>query len=298
MIPLRDGQCLHVRVIGRGQPVLMLHGMGMEGAHWLPFVLPHIRRFRFYLPDMRGAGKSRAATYNQPDIFQNLAEDAQDLIAHLHLDDFLLAGYSLGGSTALHLLRENGFHGVRRYLHIDQAPWVGTDEHWRYGLRGEEQETLFALLRSIDSELARHPQATYLRDLPAGDQRELASLLAGAFAPIFAGTGLQHAMHGMARWPWLFSRVFPMTHIGDLRATLNAYLNGGHDYREDLRGCDTPVTVFVGMNSPLYHPDGQMLIADLVNEGRIVRFEKSGHVPLLNEPLKFAREFGKFLREA
>lgn len=295
-VPLRDGQQLHVRVIGRGQPVLMLHGMGMDGSHWLPFVLPHIARFRFFLPDMRGAGKSRDATYNRQDVFSNLAEDAEDVIARFGLDDFLLVGYSLGASTALHLLRERGFHGVRRYLHIDQGPYIGNDANWRHGLRGEEQDAFFTLLRAIDAQLARHPQARMLRELPPDARRDVATALAAAFAPVFNGTGLEHVMSAAARWPWLFSRIFPMARIADLRATLASYVGGGHDYRDDLRGCETPVTVFVGMNSPLYAPEGQMHIAELVRHGRIVRFGKSGHVPLLSEPFRFGRELGRFLR--
>lgn len=295
-VPLRDGSSLHVRVIGRGQPVLMLHGMGMEGAHWLPFVLPFITHFRFYLPDLRGAGKSRELNYNQPDIFQNLAEDVEDVIEALQLRDFLLVGYSLGGTTALHLLREHGFHGVKRYLHIDQSPWIGRGEDWRHGLLGDEQQAFFAVLREIESQLARHPGAYRLRDLPPADLRTVAEKLSHAFAPTFGGTGLDRLMTAIAHVPSLFARVFPLDNIEDLRATLAAYLSGGHDYRDDLRGCDTPVTVFVGMNSPLYAPSGQMQIASLVRDGRVVRFEKSGHVPLVNEPVKFVREFGRFLR--
>ncbi|HEX5277121.1 MAG TPA: alpha/beta hydrolase, partial [Fluviicoccus sp.] len=67
------------------------------------------------------------------------------------------------------------------------------------------------------------------------------------------------------------------------------------DYRAALRQCPVPVTVMVGMKSPLYAPAGQMAIADYAPHARIVRFHKSGHVPLVDEPLKFVRELGRFL---
>ncbi len=38
LFPARDGATLRVRLLGRGQPVLMLHGLGMQGRDWLPFV--------------------------------------------------------------------------------------------------------------------------------------------------------------------------------------------------------------------------------------------------------------------
>ena len=71
LFPARDGQSLHVRILGRGQPVLMLHGLGMQGRDWLPFVLPFLRRYQFYMPDLRGAGQSASARFNQPDVFQS-----------------------------------------------------------------------------------------------------------------------------------------------------------------------------------------------------------------------------------
>jgi non-heme chloroperoxidase len=178
---------------------------------------------------------------------------------------------------------------------------VGNRDGWQHGLRGEQQIEFFSLLRNINALLTEaiitRPSACTLADLPAATQRDVAALLAKAFAPVFGHTPLEYVMPQVARWPWLFSRVFPLSRIDDLRITLAAYLAGGHDYRDSLRGSRTPVTVFVGMKSPLYPAAGQMHIADLVQQGRVVRFEQSGHVPLINEPLKFAREFGHFLRE-
>jgi pimeloyl-ACP methyl ester carboxylesterase len=292
----RDGQALHVRVVGRGQPALLLHGMGMDSRYWLPFVLPYLNRFRFYLPDFRGAGGSAGVRLNQRDIFQNHMEDVQDIIRHFGLQDFLLAGYSLGGSTALHLLNAGGFEGVRRYLHIDQSPCVGNREDWRYGLWGERQEELFGALRRLQEVLEQHADAEQLSQLPPPARRQAVATLAETFARIAGKPRLRDVLIAASQWPWLFRKLAPVAHLGDLRATLASYVSGGHDYRPALANCPVPVTVLVGMRSDLYHPEGQMTIARQVREGRIVRFEKSGHVPLSDEPLRFVRELGRFLQ--
>ena len=65
LISLRDGQKLHVRVLGRGQPVMMLPGLGMSSSQWLPYIVPYLRQFRFYLPDFRGFGLSADVRLNQ-----------------------------------------------------------------------------------------------------------------------------------------------------------------------------------------------------------------------------------------
>lgn len=295
-VTTRDNQSLHVRVIGKGQPVLMLHGMGMQSAHWLPFLLPYLRHYRFFLPDLRGAGRSSHVRLNQTDIFQNHMEDVQDVIAHFGLDDFLLAGYSLGGSTSLHLLQNGSFDGVRRYLHIDQSPCVGNREDWRFGLFGERQAEIFSALDQLRQLLDQYPHVGTLDQLPTAARAQVVDILSDVFSRMLGRRAIAPLLKLTSRWPWLLSQLFPITHVQDIRAYLASYVSGGHDYRESLRQCPVPVTVMVGMRSPLYAPEGQMQMADYAPDCRIVRLERSGHVPLTDQPLQFTRALGRFLR--
>lgn len=297
-VAMRDAQYIHVRVFGRGQPVLLLPGFGMKSSHWLPFILPFSHRFRFYMPDFRGAGPSSAARLNQTDVFQNNMEDVQDVIAHFGLKDFLLAGYSLGGSTALHLLHAGGFTRVRRYLHIDQTPCIGHREDWPYGLAGVHQENLFASLQQFDSVLREQAHVENFSELPLTARQQAVQTLLAALEYMGGKAHTKLLLMTAAQQKWLLPLLLPMNRLHDIRAYLASYLKGGHDYRESLRGCKTPITVFVGMRSALYHPAGQMAIADYAGDVQVVRFEKSGHMPLLAEPVKFTRELGRFLHQA
>lgn len=297
-VTTRDKQRLHVRVIGKGHPVLMLHGLGMHSSHWLPFVLPYLGRFRFYLPDFRGAGRSSHARMNQHDIFQNHMEDVQDIIAHFELKDFLLAGYSLGGSTALHLQRAGGFSDVRRYLHIEQSPCLGNREGWNYGLFGQQQQEIFTALQRLKALLDQHGNTDQLADLSVAVRQQVTDILSDVFSRMLGRRSAAPLLKLSSRWPWLLSQLFPMTNLQDIRAYLSSYVSGGHDYRQSLRECTVPVTVMVGMRSPLYNPNGQIAIADFAPKCRVVKLENSGHVPLLDQPLRFTRELGRFLHDA
>ena len=92
-VSLDNQQALPVRIIGRGQPVLMLPGLGMNSAQWLPFVVPHSRRFRFYLPDFRGQGRAAHLRFTGDDVFESHADDVEQLVQHFGLQDIFLVAH-------------------------------------------------------------------------------------------------------------------------------------------------------------------------------------------------------------
>ena len=296
-VTARDGQTLYVRVLGRGQPVLLLHGLGMKSAHWLPFVWPLRKHFRFYMPDFRGAGRSAAVPFNQPDVFQNHMEDVADIVAAFGLSDLLLVGYSLGATTSMHWQNAGGFEKVKAYLHIDQSPCVINRPDWPYGLFGVQQEWVFARLNRVLT-LLEGSNAPTLAALPDKLRRQLLYVLADVFAKLLGRQAVKPVFALAARLPWLLPRLLPLTRVADLKAYLTGYTRLGHDYLPGLAGETTPVTVLVGALSPLYAEAGQRAIADTVVNGKVVVLEKSGHVPLLDQPLAFTRELRRFLRQS
>ena len=103
----RDGAELAWRELGDGPPVVLLHGLMGSGTLLLndgPARAIAERGYRVILPDLRGHGDS-ARTQDPacypPDV---LADDGLALVDHLSLDDYRLAGYSLGGKLVLRLL--------------------------------------------------------------------------------------------------------------------------------------------------------------------------------------------------
>ncbi len=296
-VPLRDGQQLHVRILGStmGQSVLMLPGLGMSASHWLPFIARYATRYRFYLPDFRGFGLSNKLHLNQVDVFQNHAEDIQDLIQHFQLKDILLVGYSLGATTSLHLQRAGQFDIVKRYLHIDQAPCIANDGEWQYGLVGSSQAELFQRMQEAIILLAQYPEATYLADIPSRAQAEVVIKIEQIYALLHGNVQPKPWFKTVALRLMPLAKRLPLTRIDDVKAYFAAYSGIQHDYRPSLESCTTPISVLVGMQSPLYDPRGQMQIGDHAKDVEIIRFENSGHLPLLSEPSKFIRVLGQFL---
>ncbi len=55
-IKTADGTALPISVIGNGKPIMMMHAYGMDAREFLPFILPLIGKYEFYLPHFRGFG--------------------------------------------------------------------------------------------------------------------------------------------------------------------------------------------------------------------------------------------------
>lgn len=92
---------LSYRVVGHGEPLLLLHYFGGCGEVWTPFIERLSGRYRLIVPDLRGHGR----TTNPSGRFRHdeAATDILGLLDHLGLDRVRAIGLSSGGMTLLHV---------------------------------------------------------------------------------------------------------------------------------------------------------------------------------------------------
>ncbi len=99
-----DGAPLALTRLGKGRPVVLLHGL-FSSAHvnWVRYgTAAQLAQagFACLMPDLRAHGASAAPHDPAAYPADVLARDAAALVAHLGLDDFDLVGFSLGSRTA------------------------------------------------------------------------------------------------------------------------------------------------------------------------------------------------------
>lgn len=294
---MRDGARLHYYDIGRGPACVLLHGFGMQGAMWLPFVAPLAHRYRFVIPDLRGFGFSHRLPLSQPSILDQHAHDLADLLDGLRLGRVHLAGLSMGACTSLQYNRLYGFDRVHAYLNVDQSPCVRNDAHWQGGLLGTDQERRFAEWQGLARELLACGRETPYAQLPAHLRRALFRTLADFLDYGFHSRAWRLLRHP-ARQEIIMGRIAPTANWPVYMDTLNSYLNDDYDWRPSLRTVTVPVTVMVGMNSTMYPASGQLEIANCVPHARVVRVHNCGHVVPFEAPARFVRELARFLAGA
>jgi non-heme chloroperoxidase len=296
-VPTRDGARLTVQVHGRGRPVVLLHGFGSRGSHWLPNVLPLAHRYRFVLPDLRGFGDSHDVGFDGADVFANFARDVEDVLDHLGLERVILGGVSMGAYTALKLNERGSFHRVAKYVHIDQSSRLRNDAAWRHGLFGEDQDRMFDAFRAVLSLAQRAGLGTEYWNLPPdvrlGMRRATAEFVCYATNGRLRQAGVRRLIHVGER---LVTRtVMPVRRWPSYLTIMRAYMEGADDVHAALGHIRVPVTLMIGMRSRMYPAAGQLAMSREIRHARVIRFERSGHLPMVDEPWKFQRALAEFL---
>lgn len=98
-----NGILLSCERIGRGAPLVLLHGYPLDHTIW-EAVVPLLQTdFDLILPDLRGFGRSEAP--EAPYTLEDMARDIAALLDHWGIKRSALAGHSMGGYVALAFAR-------------------------------------------------------------------------------------------------------------------------------------------------------------------------------------------------
>jgi proline iminopeptidase len=184
------GASLYIREIGRGQPIVVLHGgPDFDHAYFLPDLDRLADGYRLIYYDQRGRGKS--AEHVGPDDV-SLASDIDDLDAvrqHFHLESMTLLGHSWGAVLALeYAIRHPDV--VSRLILMNPAPASASD---------------VALFRKVyleklgDAAMARQKEIIASRAYQEGEPDAVIARYRIHFKPAFARSAdyerLMTAMH-------------------------------------------------------------------------------------------------------
>lgn len=120
-VPVGDGGVLHVVERGSGPPLVLVHGITLGAATWIPELERLADRHRVIAIDQRGHGRSTAGSDGYP--LERLADDLLEVLRALDLRRAVLVGHSMGGMVA-QLLAVREPLELRR--HVDALVLVAT----------------------------------------------------------------------------------------------------------------------------------------------------------------------------
>jgi pimeloyl-ACP methyl ester carboxylesterase len=94
-----ENQVVHYEVLGRGRPVVFLHGWLGSWRYWFPTMEVVSEHFRTYSFDFFGFGDSRLKRTQES--IQNYSDQVIRFLDALGIERVMLVGHSMGGMVAL-----------------------------------------------------------------------------------------------------------------------------------------------------------------------------------------------------
>ena len=96
---LNNGESIKYRDYGQGHVLVLLHGNMTSSYHLEAFIQSLPQDIRVIAPDMRGFGQS---SYLRPiNSLTELSNDINELLNQLDINQYSIAGWSMGGSVAI-----------------------------------------------------------------------------------------------------------------------------------------------------------------------------------------------------
>jgi pimeloyl-ACP methyl ester carboxylesterase len=142
-----NGTSLHVRVGGKGPPVVLLHGFADTGDMWAPLAAVLVKDHTVIVPDLRGMGLSE-----HPDAGYTKKNQALDIVGvmdALKLQKADLVTHDIGNMVGYALVAQFPAR-ITRWVVIDAPlPGIGDWDNiirspllWHFNFRGPDMERL------------------------------------------------------------------------------------------------------------------------------------------------------------
>jgi pimeloyl-ACP methyl ester carboxylesterase len=96
------GKKLAYRVQGKGQPLVLLHGLCEDSTIWDDFI-KGLSEFQIIRPDLSGFGESEILPIHSVDL---MAESVKAILDELHISKCIMVGHSLGGYVSMSFARQ------------------------------------------------------------------------------------------------------------------------------------------------------------------------------------------------
>jgi len=252
-----------VETTGKGEPLLLVAGNGMDHTAFRDQVASFGEHFRCITYDLRGIGKSDVPEtgYTVPDM----ARDALELLSALGVSGAHVAGYSLGGAIGMQM-------AIEEPARVKSLSLYSTFSHVEPYLRRRYEILIKVLLETTPELWAMFTAFSafgeeYINAHDEDIEKEVALRIArwkGADAPSKAGL------------------------LGHYRAIL------GHDVRSRLSEIRSPTWIAVGSSDPVASPYYAAYLRDHIAGSRLCVYSGAPH-RLLNFTPQFTEDALAFL---
>ena len=270
-----NGVKLFYQTMGSGPPLMCMHGgLGADHSSYIPQFLELTDQWTLILYDHRGNGRSRPIEWEGV-THETWAADADALREYLGYEKMSLLGHSYGGFLAQE-------YAARYQERLDALILLCTAPAWDYGevieanarARAKTPETLAAVEEALTEEPVAEDE----------DFQRILKLMAPLYFhrpeefPEFVEAFLQDTIFSAAAWNHCSSVCLPEFNM-----------------MAELPKIQVPTLVLSGIDDWITPAEQGRRIHEALPNSELVIFEKSGHVPNIEENELFFRTLREWL---
>jgi proline iminopeptidase len=276
------GAKIYYKTLGRGIPLLLLHGgPGADHTDFLPALKPLASRCQLVLIDERGSGRSERLADPKGYTLDYMVQDIERVRKHLKLAQLVVLGHSFGGILAQ-------AYAVQHPKRILGLVLAGTGSNARC------VDADFRLIRKrlpgrLRARLARHEKAgifqadgCYKKDYTAAAAQAIAPYMFARTPPARFGRPVALGM-GVLREMWVRRSDFRID--GNLK---------GFDFTHSLARVTAPSLVVIGDRDLVSTASADVSRTSLPRATLVVMAE-SAHMMFIDQTVRFNRLLDEFL---
>jgi len=286
-----NGVLIYYKAIGRGAPLVVLHGgPGSTHDYLLPYLLPLARQNRLIFIDERGSGKSEKLEDASAYTVENMVEDVEALRGALKLGNIALLGHSCGGVLAqayalkyqqnlTHLILCSTFHSTIKMNEVFRRMKEDMTPELRHRIEGMEKAGLFGYGKEYEK---RRYTSEYM----------IAAWGEGYFPYLYQNRPDPSYDPLTAGFAWdvyyeMWGRSGEFMIDGNLKSV---------EYSDRLSSIKVPTLITVGD-----HDECAPWLSEEMNKAipgsKLVVLPKSGHMTFVDQPDMFIRTIDDFLHQ-
>jgi proline iminopeptidase len=287
------GVLIYYKSIGRGTPLVILHGgPGASHDYFLPYLLPMARENRLIFLDERGSGRSEKLEDASAYTVENMVEDTEAVRQTLKLGNIALLGHSCGGVLAqafalkypqnlTHLILCSTFHSTSKMNDVFRLMIASMTPDLRQRIEKMERAGLFGHGKEYEK---RRYTPDYM--IAAWGEGYFPYLYQNRPDPNYDPVASGNMAWDVYREMWGSNGEYVID--GNLKSV---------EYAERLSSIKVPTLITVGD-----HDECAPSLSEEMNKAiagsKLVVLPKSGHMTFVDQPNMFNRTVNDFLHPA
>ena len=254
---------MKIKILGdKGDPLLLIHGWGVNSGIWVSLVDQLKKFFKIFLIDLPGMGKSSIIS---PYTLENLANEIR---INIPVDKCNILGWSLGGQVAIQLAIKNP-QFVEKLILMSTTPCFVERQDWPYGVKKQFFNKFeIDAKNKIDDTLMKF---FLIQTKGIVNAKDTMIFLKRNFIQ-----SAQHITHGM------------QNALGVLKNT---------DLRKEIKKINKKSLIIIGDKDRLTCPDASLWLNKNIRTSTLLTIQGANHMPFITHTKEVVDSMKEFIND-